>query len=138
MIGLQIDTSSILSVLSIYNKPWSLQLKDLISAAIINIIWVIWFARNKIKFDDKIIPVRTAISIIKASSALTGNLSKNTMQVVDKEINILHLFGASLHPCKAPLIIKVDWIPPCCGWIKVNTDGAAKGSYGHAGGGAIF
>lgn len=25
-----------------------------------------------------------------------------------------------------------------CGWIKVNTDGAAKGSPGHAGGGAIF
>lgn len=35
-------------------------------------------------------------------------------------------------------MVQVNWSPPPCGWIKVNSDGAAKGQHGPAGGGVIF
>lgn len=71
-----VDLSSFESILSICNRSWSPQILDVISAAIVNIIWAISFCRNKIKFDNKRVSARAAISMITASTSLTGNLSK--------------------------------------------------------------
>lgn len=138
MIGLYVDTSSFLSIFSLCNQSWSMQLKDIISATIINCIWIIWFSRNKLKFEDKRITIRATISIIKASIILSGNLAKHTIYSSTEEAKIIELFGIKGHPGKAPSMIGVDWIPPIPGWIKVNTDGASKGSPGHASAGSIF
>lgn len=54
------------------------------------------------------------------------------------ELTILKSLRVTGHPGKALTILQVDWRPPPCGWIKVNTDGAARGTPGHAGGGGIF
>lgn len=47
-----VDLSSFDSILLICNSSWSPQILDVISVAIVNIIWAIWFCRNKIKFDS--------------------------------------------------------------------------------------
>lgn len=73
----QVDVSSIRTILSVCYESWSPQMKDIITAAIINILWIIWYARNKARFEGKQISIRNAISIITASVALSGNLSKN-------------------------------------------------------------
>ena len=44
----------------------------------------------------------------------------------------------SVYPAKSPFIIPVHWNPPPPGWLKINIDGAAKGSPGHAGCDGIF
>lgn len=41
------------------------------------------------------------------------------------------------HPPKAPSIKEVRWLNPPVGWVKGNSDGAAKGFSGHAGCGVI-
>ncbi|KAK3221411.1 hypothetical protein Dsin_008436 [Dipteronia sinensis] len=46
------------------------------------------------------------------------------------DLLILHRFGLSGRPGKAPVIRRVVWSPPAPGWIKVNTDGATLGSPG--------
>lgn len=55
-----------------------------------------------------------------------------------EEFCLLKAFQVRIHHDRAPRIFQVDWLPPTCGWIKCNTDRAAKGSSGHAGGGRIF
>ncbi|KAK9274913.1 hypothetical protein L1049_022168 [Liquidambar formosana] len=41
-------------------------------------------------------------------------------------------------PRKAPSIIPICWYPPSPSWIKLNTDGLAKGSLGLAAAGGVF
>lgn len=85
---------------------------DIISAAIINIIW---FSRNKMKFDNKKVSSRAAIALIISSVSISGNCSSKCMHPSNDELSILKTFI-----------------------IKVNTDGATKGSPGQAGEGAIY
>lgn len=117
---------------------WSKQVKDVIAAAIINIIWTIWFSRNRLKFDNKKISIRATINMVIASASLTGKLSKSHSFSSSIESQILGSFKVSAHLGKVPKVIPVCWIPPLCGWIKAHTDGSALGSPGPSGGGAIF
>lgn len=94
--------------------------------------------KNSVRFKNKFISVRTAVSKIIASTSLTGNLTKNHMHSSIEEFSILKKFRDLIHPCTSPKVIQVDWLPSDCGWIKVNFDGASRGSPGLAGGGAIF
>lgn len=55
-----------------------------------------------------------------------------------EEFSILKFLVVKCNPRKAPLIIQVNWISLPCGWIKVNTDGAVRGSPGHAAYGGLF
>lgn len=54
------------------------------------------------------------------------------------EFSILKNFQVVTHYSKSSKIVPVDRLPPDCGCIKVNSDGAAEGSPGLAGEGAIF
>ncbi|XP_019450654.1 PREDICTED: uncharacterized protein LOC109352924 [Lupinus angustifolius] len=64
-----------------------------------------------------------------------------TLVVTASIVNIISTicrFNCSPHYNLAPAITEVRWLPPPQGWIKVNSDGAAHGHPGHAGGGGIF
>lgn len=54
------------------------------------------------------------------------------------EFKMLKAFNIEIHAPKAPKIIQVDWHPPICGWIKVNSDGSAQGNPRHSSCGVIF
>lgn len=45
---------------------------------------------------------------------------------------ILNKLGVPWHLGKAPKIYILTWRPPPIGWIKVDTDGLAKGNLGSA------
>ena len=55
-----------------------------------------------------------------------------------EEFVILHDLGIGGKARRCPTITPVIWNFPPRNWIKVNIDGAAKGSPGHAGCGGIF
>lgn len=54
------------------------------------------------------------------------------------EFVILKAFLAKGRSCNAHSIKEVTWIPPICGWIKCNTDGASRGSLGDAACGGLL
>lgn len=137
-ISVPIDTSSLQSVLSTCKKSWSPQREVVLLASIINILETIWFCRNQIKFDSKVVSFRSAVSMVIGFTSLSGNTFAGHMSSSIEEFSILKSFPIKCHPRKAPSIIQVDWIPLPCGWIKANTDRAAKGSPGHAAGDIPF
>lgn len=77
IINYPIDSSSFGSVFYVLNRNWNRsQLKDVILASIVNVFWIIWYCGNKLRYDNKQVPFRSAISIAAASIYLSGNLSK--------------------------------------------------------------
>lgn len=133
-----IDTSSLVSILSICSRNWSSQLQEVISAAVVIVIWTIWYCRNKLRFDNKSCTFQSAINLIVSNVSLSGNLGKGILSSSIQDLLILRAFNIAGRPIRAPSIIQVNWLPPLCNWTKCNTDGAAKGSPGPAGCGGIF
>jgi len=105
---------------NIYNGSWNPQCKVVVNAALINLIYSIWFARNQIRFQNKKIPWKSSIASIFSNVALTGNLSKKVASPSIANFVILKEFNVYLHPPRAPNIIEVIWQPPIR-WIKYNT-----------------
>ncbi|KAF1894130.1 hypothetical protein Lal_00004049, partial [Lupinus albus] len=61
------------------------------------------------------------------------------LKLLKKELKTWnYLVFGNIHERGAPLIKEVVWFAPMPGWIKINSDGAAKGASGLAGGGSIF
>ncbi|KAK9290862.1 hypothetical protein L1049_009040 [Liquidambar formosana] len=54
------------------------------------------------------------------------------MRNIVDDLSVLHSFGVKGVPRKAPTITLVRWHPPSPSWIKLNTDGLAKGNSGPA------
>ncbi|KAK3225524.1 hypothetical protein Dsin_005386 [Dipteronia sinensis] len=79
-----------------------------------------------------------ALSLVWHSVYDMNSLGIGCMCNCVDDLLILHRFGLSGRPSKAPVIRSVVWSPPAPGWIKVNTDGAALGSLGVGGCGGVF
>ncbi|XP_019451876.1 PREDICTED: uncharacterized protein LOC109353976 [Lupinus angustifolius] len=126
-----------LSLMSL-STQWSPQLKQVLVSAIINYISAIWFCGNKARFDNLHISFEQAIAKIKLNTSFTGNSTKLCAKPSVLEFSILRAFHVQCNYSKAPAIAEVNWALPLMGWVKINTDGAAKGFPGHSGGGAIF
>jgi hypothetical protein len=105
-----------------------------IAASLVNILSIIWYARNQKRFRDKSIHWKTAISMISANVSLSGNKTNKTINSSMRDFTILKNFRINLHPPKAPIIKEVFWQPPLFNWIKGNTDGAANSSIAAYGG----
>ncbi|XP_019418539.1 PREDICTED: uncharacterized protein LOC109329320 [Lupinus angustifolius] len=135
--GYCIDHASLKCILSI-SPQWSPQLKQMLLSAIVNSIAVIWLCINKSIFDNISISFAKAIHMIKWNTSFTRNFTKCCAKSSLLEFSILRAFHMNGKYSKAPSITKVNWALPLMGWVKINTDSAAKGSPGHAGGGAIF
>lgn len=138
ILHLNIDLSSTKSVLSVCSKQWSSQLADIVLAAVLNCFWVIWNCRNSSRFHNKILPITSAINLVKALVSLTGNQSPGFTSSSMFEFSILKSFKIDGKVNKALLLKQVDWYTPLGPWIKCNTDGAARGSPGIAACGGIF
>lgn len=137
-LGCRLDLTGIKDLLAVCNLGWSSQVRDVVLAGIINIVWYIWYSRNKLRSDNKIITARSAMTLVSAAVSIAGMASKGTMSSSVQELLILKKFTVSGHLCKAPIIREVHWHSPLSGWIKCNTDGAAHGSPGLSAGGGIL
>ncbi|CAJ2674874.1 unnamed protein product [Trifolium pratense] len=69
---------------------------------------------------------------------MAGNMSKGIMSNCITDFQALKEFNIVSHAGPAPKIQEVIWSFPPNGWIKANTDGAARGSPGYASAGGIF
>lgn len=67
-----------------------------------------------------------------------AELSTGTM--VDTQTDLLILYSMTVRaiPKKSPSITPVRWYPPSPSWVKLNTDGLAKGNPGPAVAAGIF
>lgn len=106
-----LDLSSFNSILTVCSRNWSSQVSDIVSAAVINSIWVIWKSRNSSRFENKVMSFNTAISLIKASVSLSGNQSAGHMSSSISEFTILKYFKVEGRASKAPSIKQVIWHP---------------------------
>lgn len=127
-----------MTVLSICDKSCSAQVRDLILSDVTHIFWMIWYARNQLRFNDQVVSVSRAIHFISAVVSLSGKVIKGAMSSSICEFQILKHFKVEGNLPKAPFIIQVDWHKPPCGWIKCNSDGTSKGNPGQAASGGIF
>ncbi|XP_019431738.1 PREDICTED: uncharacterized protein LOC109338847 [Lupinus angustifolius] len=89
---------------------------------------------NYCRFQDNWTSVAMAKSRIKMAIFLSGNISKLCANGSQQDFTILRNLNVSPHYNCAPAIIEVLWYNPLPGWIKINSDGAAHGAPGHAGG----
>jgi ribonuclease HI len=107
-------------------------------ACIINLFNVIWFRRNQIRFQGKIINWRTTINLVISKVSLSGNLTSKTSASNIQEFTIMKFFKVNIKPPKATGIKEVIWFPPFHSWIKVNTDGASVQNPLRVAAGGIF
>ncbi|GAU38423.1 hypothetical protein TSUD_396030 [Trifolium subterraneum] len=122
----------------ICDLSWSPQCKIVVIAALINLLNTIWFARNQARFNNKIITWQSAISMITASTVMTGNNTSKTSSNSIRDFIILKHFKVNIHHPRAPVIKEVIWHPLVPNWIKCNIDGASKGNPGISSCGGIF
>lgn len=76
LINNQLHLQSRTTMWNICNRSWNPQCRLVITAAMINIIYSIWHARNHMRFSNRKFHWKISISNIISSTALTGNLSK--------------------------------------------------------------
>ena len=98
---------------------------------------MIWGMMNYARFQDKI-EVSKAISIIKDLTCLVGNSSKASMKNDMLDFNVIKFIGIKTRSGKVLLPLPIRWEFPSPGWVKINTDGAARGYPGLATCGGIF
>jgi ribonuclease HI len=117
---------------------WSPQSKVTITAAIINLLNSIWYARNQARFNNKIASWRSAISLIISNTSLSGNCTSKFSSNSLRDFSFLKTFRISIHQPKIPILKEVCWQPPLLNWFKCNIDGASNGNPGNSSCGGIF
>ncbi|XP_068503599.1 uncharacterized protein [Phaseolus vulgaris] len=91
------------------------------------------FARFQVKID-----LSKAISTIKDFSCLVGNSSKRSMKNDMFDFYVLKLFDINTRSGKVLQPLPVRWEFPSPSWVKINIDGAARGSPSLVACGGIF
>ena len=89
-------------------------------------IWMIWRMKNYVRFQDKIKDSK-AISVIKDLTCLVENSSKASMKNDRLDFNVIKFFGIKTRSGKVLHPLSVRWEFPSPDWVKINTDGAARG-----------
>jgi ribonuclease HI len=138
LLGRVIDVSNFNTLLDMCRRGWSPQVRDLIIAAIINILWLIWRCRNNIRFNDIQPSFPRDLIYLKSLIHQAASHSKGHMFSSIHEFAIIKHFGVICHHPPAPSIKQVNWLRPPSNWVKCNTDGASRGSPGASACGGIF
>ncbi|KAL6189533.1 hypothetical protein ACLB2K_040921 [Fragaria x ananassa] len=118
-------------------KPFSSQLFNLWLAAGMFTFMALWKARNKLRFDNRTPNFYTMCCSIMAWIREISLFAPGHYKGV-LDARLLASLGVAPKGGKAPRIQHVLWQPPFFPWIKVNTDGLAKGNPGPAACGGVF
>ncbi|KAF9612576.1 hypothetical protein IFM89_002172 [Coptis chinensis] len=106
-------------VLQHEDVDWSLS----ITAAV---IWNIWIARNKARFEDaKASPI---YYMMKAKKLVENMWREDNGEIVSA--------SSSMEKCRR--WVSIRWIPPPVGVFKLNIDGSSRGNPGAAGAGCVL
>jgi ribonuclease HI len=126
------------NIWTLCESGWSPQCKVTLNAAIINLINIIWFARNQIRYNNNLITATMAIGLIQAGTFLSGNNTRKVSSNSVKDLLFLKKFDINLHPPRPPLVKEIIWHPPLPSWLKCNIDGASHGNPGASSCGGVF
>jgi len=120
------------------DRAWSSQCKLVIKASLVNLLNIIWYARNQSRFHHNNISWKTTISMICALTSLSGNYTSKASNNSIVDFSILKAFNCKIHHPKAPQIREVIWYPPHTNWLKWNIDGASNGNLKNSACGGIL
>jgi ribonuclease HI len=120
------------------DRNWSPQSKVTITAAIVNLLNVVWTARNQARFHNRLISWRNGISLLSASTMIVGNNTAKVSSNAIRDFSFLKKFQITIHSPKIPTLKEVIWKPPMVNWYKCNIDGASSGNPGNAACGGVF
>ncbi|CAJ2668044.1 unnamed protein product [Trifolium pratense] len=134
ILGKALHFQSLEDIWKFCDSSWTPQCKVAIKSTVINIMSVIWFARNNARFNNKPTHWKAAVNWIQSNVSLAGNKTSCCSYSSITDFIILKKFNVSIHPPKAPVIKEVIWHPPFGQWVKCNTDGAANNITASCGG----
>ncbi|XP_057779814.1 uncharacterized protein LOC130998415 [Salvia miltiorrhiza] len=127
------------------SRYWKHSLKGDVSAALAfskncHRYTMIWDCRNAIVFDDLRFEARSILTFVKAYfKEMDSNFSRlGTIKNNWTDYVIVRSLGIGSRAAPPPRMVEVYWWPPVTHWIKVNTDGSAKGAPGRIAAGGVF
>lgn len=94
------------------NIPFSIHIKLVVLAAIINTITVIWKARNKLRFNNIRTHWKTALNAIIADVSCTANATLKIGSFSMLDLNTRKCFNVKLNPHKSCIVKEFLWYPP--------------------------
>lgn len=118
-------------------KGFRSQLHNIWITACFYCIHIIWKSRNKLLFDSISSNLQRALAACKATILYVCRFCSGHICSLH-DLNIMRGLGINPLHRKAPRINQVLWHCPPFNWVKVNTDGLAKGNPGPAACAAIF
>lgn len=102
------------------------------------ILWEIWCARNKSRFEDVNMSSNAIIhKVLSQASNIAISFSLSFTRSQDNNY-LMDIFHLAPKPFLIPKIRMVLWVPPNVDEIKLNTDGVSRGNPGIASGGGVF
>lgn len=113
----------------IIKQCFSPQLYDLWIAIYCFIFYSIWHVRNRLFFNNELPSLCNLHSDILTHIRYLARFCPDYV-TFGSDKDILCEQGISWHLSKAPKALILSWRAPPEGWIKVNTDGLAKGNLG--------
>lgn len=102
-----------------------------------SICWELWCSRNKGRFEGKSTQVAHVIRHIEDQIKTILVKSKLLQKHLRPDTLWPHQFGISVPSVMRDSVIITSWHKPEEGWVKLNSDGCAKGNPGLAAGGSI-
>lgn len=122
---------------SFTSKPFSPQLMNLWIASGLFSFMAIWKTRNKLRFENK---KPSLMKIFRSTKAWIRFIAPHMPGHYNGTLDNKLLLGLDVTP--VPKIRRVPrliiWHPPLYPWLKLNTDGLAKGNPGPAACGGVF
>ena len=122
---------------SFISKAFSPQLKNLWLASGLFVPMAIWKSRNKLRFDNKQPSLMRTFRYVKSWIRF---ISPHTPGFVSGIVDSKILSSLGVTPISKRQVSPrmVLWHPPILPWIKLSTDGLAKGNPGPAACGGVF
>jgi ribonuclease HI len=102
--------------------------QQLMTSAIVHVLWIIWIERNKRYFHGIHANIGTLINRVMSEVHLSFDLvlARGTSYMTD--FCIAQLFHVPLRPPRTGVTTDIFWIHPKMGCIKINVDGSSYGS----------
>ena len=121
----------------VFNSTWLLkfssQLEVFWRAGFLEAIYSIWYAHNRAIFHTDFVPIQVVIRKICKAISDASVFKLGFMVNTQFNLNILRCLRIHGIVRCSPIIFGVCWFPPSSGWLKLNTDEAARGAPGLAG-----
>ena len=125
-IGLKLNRSmsltSVHNLLDCIHVRCSSQVRDVIMAAIVHVVYCIWLTRNAFRFNSVAASLHATMAKIASYVAILGMHSNGNC--ISLDVDILNNFLIPPLFRRVKEIVSVVWKAPTITWVKANTNGS--------------